>query len=154
MYIYSIIQYILCVCAESLTPPASAPCFPSWLFMPRHMAPQVPWLLDRPPAGGSPCLPRPWRCRSIRGPSDRSSPGWGPPHLEGRWGWGTKNPMVILRDGNPKKRSKSWTPGSFFAEKASKQPTNILEICVCLFGGHYTLCQWLICVYLVCPLGW
>ena len=90
IYIYSVYIYV-CVCRTS-HPTSFRVCH----VMPRHMAPQVPWLLDRPPAGGSPCLPRHARCRSIRGPSDRSSPGWGPPHLSNFVGMGEKNPMVSL----------------------------------------------------------
>ena len=75
IYIYTVYIYIyiyICVCVCRTSHPTS---FRVCHVMPRHMAPQVPWLLDRPPAGGSPCLPRHARCRSIRGPSDRSSPG-------------------------------------------------------------------------------
>ena len=66
-----------------------------------------------------------------------------------------KHPRVILRDGTPPKKNRKVGHLDFFSRKKHEnQPTNILEICVCLFGGHYTPCQWLICVYRVCPLGW
>ena len=137
IYIYMYIQYILCVCRIS-HPTSFRVCH----VMPRHMAPQVPWLLDRPPAGGSPCLPRHARCRSIRGPSDRSSPGWGPPHLSNFVGdGGEKSPGgVFLGMAAQKKKIEKLDTWKYFCgnsiEATNQHPGNM---CLSFWGSLYTV---------------